>query len=180
MKIITSYPVLVNNNVINRGGSGYSSLDGGSKKDSITAFQQWYNKNIANRQTTLKVDGVWGPKTDSAWKQRGEQYEKQMSGALNSAQNAISGLFGGMTAPSNTPSVKADVPKTNSVGLATPPAASTTTTATTTTTPDTATGNSKEDHGGGRSLSKTGKILIGCGIGLVLILIIYKVTKTKK
>lgn len=207
MKIITAYPVLYKNNVINRGGSEYSNITAASNKDSITSFQNWYNKNVANSQTKLVVDGIWGPKTNSAWKQKGERYETEMLGATNDVQKALAGLFGGAAAVADPQNISLTSPtgekkdgmvwdktkqsfvdpktgstnppvKTNSVGLSTakpdviPPII--------TKKPDDKTGSSKEQHGSGRMISKTAKILIGCGIGFVLVFIIYKVTKTKK
>jgi len=91
MKIITSYPVIYKNNVINRGGD-FSNISGSSSPADIKSFQTWYNKQ--SPKTALEVDGKWGKKTASAWKDKGASYEKHMLGVAAESQNIMAGLFG--------------------------------------------------------------------------------------
>ena len=70
---------------VNNSGGGSSSpvstissntnpvtVQGGYPKDTL-AFQKWSNKN---KGTTLKEDGIYGPKTKAAWTSFGLEYQK--------------------------------------------------------------------------------------------------------
>lgn len=204
MKIITAYPIIYKNNVINRGGSNFSNITGSSTSGDITLFQNWYNKQAP--KTALVVDGKWGPKTKSAWKEKGAAYEKQMLGVAAESHNIMAGLFGGGAMPPaklpenisvSSPSGEKkkgmfwdklkggfvaakeagilDAGKNLAVGAINDKAKPAQKAA-----PSSDVGSSKENIGGGRTLSTTAKILIGGGALLIITLIIIKVSQPKK
>lgn len=200
MKIITSYPVIYRNNVINRGGSEFSNITATSNKDSIKSYQTWYNKQ--SPKTPLKVDGQWGPKTSAAWDEKGQVYEKQMFGAAQDVQNTVAGLFGGMPAAPLPENITVSSPtgeqkkgmfwdklkgafvvaKEAGVVDAGENIAKDAITLKgktgTKNTPPAGQPNAIPPTKPG--LSKTAKILIGVGIFLVVAGIVYKVTRSKK
>lgn len=200
MKIITSYPVIYRNKVINRGGSEFSNITAASNADSIKSYQTWYNKQ--SPKTALKVDGKWGPKTSAAWDEKGQAYEKQMLGVANEAQNMVAGLFGGMPAAPLPENITVSSPtgeqkkgmfwdKVKGAFVAAKEAGvvdagkniakDALKSKTKPTGKGPATGsNSSLAEAPKKGLSKTTKILIGVGILLMVAGIVYKVNKSKK
>ena len=80
MKIITSYPIYVNNDELFN--DMYLNLDASSPKSDILDFQAWavgqgYDLSyIKNGKKVVGVDGKWGDKTAKAYAQGGKEWEK--------------------------------------------------------------------------------------------------------
>ncbi len=191
MRVITRYPVIFRNKVINR-RSEYSNITAASTKESVSAFQQWYNKQ--RPAEPLVVDGVWGPKTSMAWETKGRAYESQMGqspspfapapfamgqGPLLKLPDTLSPVGpGGEKQPGKVfdkvNGVFIDTPKpadaqSQSAGKkASGPAKSA------------GVGSSKENIVGGRPMGKNAKLLIGAGAFIVLVLVVYGVTRKSK
>ena len=200
MKVITAYPVIYKNRVINRGGSEFSNITAASTSDSIKAYQNWYNKQ--SPKTPLTVDGVWGPKTSEAWNEKGQAYEKQMLGVATGVQNTMAGLFGGMQSAPVPENLSVSSPtgekqkgkfwdklkgtfvaakeagiidaaaKTAGVSNPSKPKAQS----------KTAPSSEKPvvETSGKKGMTKTTKIIIGASVVLLLIVIVYSATKKSK